>query len=263
VPAGRRRRLGSCAVTTVAVLRQAGTGRGALDVAFALALLERVSRGEEPSTLRLLRPGPTVAFGRLDALRPGFAAAARAARDDGFEPVLRGPGGRAAAYHEASLVVELAMADADPVTGVQARFADMAALLAGALRSVGVDARVGAVPGEYCPGAYSVNAGGRAKLVGTAQRIVRGAWLFAGSVVVCDPEPVRRVLTDVYAALELGWDPATAAAVSDTVPDVTVDAVETAVLRAFGERFVLREAASAAATEEAARGRQPLHVLPA
>jgi octanoyl-[GcvH]:protein N-octanoyltransferase len=245
----------------VALLRHEGTGRSALDVALAVALLERVSRGEAPSTLRLYRPGPTVAFGRLDAIRPGFAAAVRAARAHGFEPVLRGPGGHAAAYHRASVVVDLVMADGNPITGVQDRFAGMAALLAEALRALGVDARVGAVPGEYCPGAYSVNEGGRAKLVGTAQRIVRGAWLFAGSVVVREPEPVRDVLGDVYAALGLDFDPATAAAISDTVAGATPDAVADALVHAFAERFSLREAPLEPAALEIARAREERHAV--
>jgi lipoate-protein ligase A len=233
-----------------------------LDVAAAHALLERVSRGEEPSTLRLYRPGPTAAFGRLDALRPGFADAARAARAHGFEPVLRAPGGHAAAYHAASVVLDLAVADEDPVTGVQDRFGELAELLAGALRSLGVEARVGEVPGEFCPGAHSVGAGGRTKLVGTAQRIVRGGYLFAASIVVRHPDPVRAVLVDVYARLGLDWDPVTAGAVADTVPDATPEAVERALVDAFGGRHQLQEASELAeAVWTAARDREHRHVV--
>jgi lipoate-protein ligase A len=244
----------------LALLHQDGPAGATLDLAIAHALLQRVSRGEAPSTLRLYRPAPTVAFGRLDALAPGFAAAAEAAPAHGFAPVLRGPGGHAAAYHEFSVVLDLVVADPDPVSGVQARFVDMGELLAGALRALGVDARVGEVAGEFCPGPHSVNAGGRTKLIGTAQRLVRGAYLLAASIVVRDPEPVRAVLTDVYAELALDWDPATAGAVADTVPDVTVDDVERALLAAFSARWELGPAASLdAVTLAAARERLERH----
>src|ERR1700755_32297 len=72
----------------------------------------------------------------------------------------------------------------DAMADVAARFADEAESQAQALRSLGVDARVGEVPGEYCPGRFSVNAGGETKLIGAAQRIIRGAWLFSSVVVV-------------------------------------------------------------------------------
>jgi len=89
------------------------------------------------------------------------------------------------------------------------------------------------VPGEYCPGEFSINDGRGHKLVGTAQRLVRGAWLFGTVILVTDPEPVRSVLVDVYRALGLDWDPATVAAVQDSAQGVTVADVQQAVLRTY------------------------------
>ena len=65
---------------------------------------------------------------------------------------------------------------------------------------------MGEVPGEYCPGAFSVNARGQVKLAGTAQRLIHGAALLGANVVVGDGAGVRAVVRDVYAALELEWD---------------------------------------------------------
>jgi hypothetical protein len=43
-----------------------------LDIALSHALLLEVAGGRRASALRVFRPGPTAAFGRLDALAPGF-----------------------------------------------------------------------------------------------------------------------------------------------------------------------------------------------
>ena len=91
-------------------------------------------RGELPPTLRVYRPAPAVAFGKLDTLRPGYAAAVEAARAHGYEPVLRLPGGHAAAYHADSLAIDVVWALDDPVVGTHDRFRDEGERLAGALR---------------------------------------------------------------------------------------------------------------------------------
>ena len=85
----------------------------------AMSLLADVRR--TGPVLRLYEPSPTVAFGRRDELLPGFAAAARAARESGFEPLVRKVGGRAAAYHGGCLVLDHVEPAADPATGTQDR----------------------------------------------------------------------------------------------------------------------------------------------
>ena len=114
---------------------------------------------------------------------------------------------------------------------------------------------MGRVAGEFCPGDFTVNARGRVKLVGTAQRVVRHASLLAASVAATDGDALRDVSTDVYAALELDWDPATAGAIEDDVPGVTVDDVERAVLDAYGRRFELVEASRRRAPRSPGRKR--------
>jgi octanoyl-[GcvH]:protein N-octanoyltransferase len=172
--------------------------------------------------VRIHRPEPTVAFGRLDRLSPGYAEALEAAGRHGFAVLEREPGGHAAAYHAKSLVMEIT--GTGGLEGVHQRFEHTAAAIAGALRSLGVDARLGPVPGEWCPGEYSVNLGGTAKLAGLAQRIRGRTYTLGASLIVEDPEPVRAVLTDVYAALGLPFDPATVA-----VPGPPIDAVQNAL----------------------------------
>jgi lipoate-protein ligase A len=206
------------------------------DPARSEALLRRVAAREEPATARRYRPQPTVAFGRLDTLRDGFAAARAVARERGFTPIVRSVGGRAAAYTDLAVVYEELTPHDGLAVGLEERFAFFADRLAHALRSLGADARVGEVAGEYCPGRFTVNAGGRVKLAGVAQRVVSGAALVSTAVVVGDGDRVRDVLVAVYDALEIAWDPATAGALEDVVPGVTVSDVVAALRRAAPPR---------------------------
>ena len=115
------------------LVRESEARPPAFEVAVAHALVEQVNEGVYDSVVRVYRPAPTVAFGRLDALRPGFGAAVAAARRHGFEPVLRAPGGHAVAYHEGCLGIDELIGEADPIAGMHSRFAATGELLAGAL----------------------------------------------------------------------------------------------------------------------------------
>jgi octanoyl-[GcvH]:protein N-octanoyltransferase len=213
-----------------------------LDMAVASALLEMVASGERRPVVRGYRPLPTVAFSRRDTFLPGFGRAAAAAERRGFTPVIRAAGGRAAAYDPGCLVLDEIMPAADSMSAIRERFADGAERQAQALRSLGVDARVGEVAGEYCPGEFSVNARGAVKLIGSAQRIIRGAWLFATVIVVQSSEALRPMLEDVYAELGLEWDPATTGSVAGEIPGVGVEDVQRALLAQYDGRYGLAEA---------------------
>ena len=210
-------------------------GDQASELATAHALVRRASRGEVGEVLRLHRPSaPVVVFGRRDTRLPGYTAAVRSAEDAGFATAVRATGGRAVAYTGQSIVVDHVAPDADAVAGLEHRFEQYGGLLAGALAGLGVDARVGPVPGEYCPGAHSVNARGTVKLVGTAQRAIKGGWLFSSLVVVGDEARLRPVLTTVYGHLGLPFDEASVGSLRAEQPALTVDVVERAVLAAYG-----------------------------
>ncbi len=225
----------------------------ALDVALPHALLELVASGRRP-VVRCYRPTATVAFGRRDRLLPGFARAADAARRRDFTPVIRGAGGRAAAYDQGCLIFDEIM-PADE-SAIRERFAGDADRQAAALRSLGVDARVGEVPGEYCPGEFSVNARGRVKLIGAAERIIRGAWLHSSVVAVEGAPRLRAVLIDVYGALGLDWDAATVGDVASEAPGTELEDVRAALLAEYGRRYALAPATIAEA--ESARAAELL-----
>lgn len=206
-----------------------------LDVTVAHALLRQASRGERGETVRIYRPAaPTVAFGRSDTRRDGIDAAVRACREAGFAPVIRAPGGRAVAYTRDAVAIDHIGPEPDPGRRLRRRFVEYGALLADVLHGLGVDARVGEVPGEYCPGAYSVNARGTVKLVGTAQRVVRDAWLFSAVVIVDGAADLRPVLRKVYDALDLPFDTGSVGSLRDEAGGVDVAAVESALRVAYG-----------------------------
>jgi lipoate-protein ligase A len=206
------------------------------DMDLSTQLLADFADPAVPGRLRLHSPHPTAAFSRLDALPGGFPAAHDAARRHGFTPVVRPAGGRLAAYHEGALVLDLVARHPNPRDDFRTRFAVLGERLATGLRGLGVPAGVGPVPGEYCVGEFSVHAG-TTKLVGTAQRLTRYGYLFSAVVLVTDPEPVRAVLVDAYAALGLDWRPASVGAVADYMPGVTVADVEAALLPGLHEQL--------------------------
>jgi len=230
--------------------------------AVARAVLLRVAEEELPATFRLHRPGRILAFSKQDAASPGFRDAVTAARAVGFEPVIRLAGGRAAVYHEGTLALSWAVPDRRPQARTEARFRELAKLLRDALSDLGVDARVGEVPGEYCPGAWSVNARGATKLVGTGQRLIAGAAHRGAVIVVKGSDLVREALVPTYAALGLDWDPATAGSVEDEVGQVSMALAADAIMARLAEGYVLSEAGLDAATLALAERLESDHAVP-
>jgi lipoate-protein ligase A len=142
--------------------------------------------------------------------------------------MLREGGGHAVVYDERSVVIEEWTPNDEIVTGIQERFDAGTARIVEALRSLGLDPQVGELPGEYCAGAHSIHLGG-IKVAGSAQRVIRGAALFAAVVLVGGGDSIRAALTDIYAALDLDWEPSTAGAIQDVAPSVTPESVEAAL----------------------------------
>jgi octanoyl-[GcvH]:protein N-octanoyltransferase len=230
------------------LIRRAFGDPAALDTAVSAAILEEVSAGEAPPTLRIHRPPAVVAFGPMDRHAPAFSDAVVAAGARGFGAVLRLAGGRAAVFHEGTIAFALARPDQDPKSGIRERFEEVSGLIVEALRGLGIDARVGEVSGEYCPGAYSVNAGGTSKLMGVGQRLATAAAHVGGVIVVSGADRVRDVLVPVYSALGIGWDPSTVGSVAAENPALGWDSVADAILDAFGRRYRLVDDALAQRT---------------
>jgi octanoyl-[GcvH]:protein N-octanoyltransferase len=213
-----------------------GHGDAALDTAVARALLERVDAGELPATVRLSRPTAVVAFSRQDARAPGFATAVASARGAGSDVVLRLAGGRAAVFHPGTIAFSWSTPSPTPIEGITDRYRMMSDVLSEAFRRFGIDTRVGEIPGEYCPGRWSVSIEGRWKVAGMGQWLLRKAAHTGGVVVVDDADAIVRVLTPVYDALELEWEPAVTGALTQAA-DVTWEGVRQAIADAFATRF--------------------------
>jgi lipoate-protein ligase A len=202
------------------------TGPAADDLERSVELLRGVASGEiaEQRVLRLYTPVATLAMTRRESRMPGFATAAEAAVRLGFAPAIRPTGGRAVAYDESCLVFDLISRD-DATLDPSDYFAHAGSSIADALGSVGVDARLGEVAGEYCPGEYSINARGVVKLVGTSQRAIRGARMLSGMIAFGSVDRLVAVLAEANAALELEWDQATFGTMLVEAPGVSRAAV--------------------------------------
>lgn len=233
----------------------------ALDVAVSRATLESVADGSIGSVFRIHVPGPIVAFGGADRSHPGYPWAVRAAEAHGFGAVERLAGGRAAVFHESTLAFSWATPEIDPREAITKRFRLIAGVMVSAFESLGVDARIGQVPGEYCPGEWSVNVAGRAKVMGVGQRLIRGAAHVGGVVVVDQGRRVRDVLIPVYRALDLDWDPRTSGSLSDRAPGLDNQKVTSAIIAALSQRLELAPGHLPESLVESAR-RRVLDYLP-
>jgi octanoyl-[GcvH]:protein N-octanoyltransferase len=246
-------------VSTLRLLRDSFEDDPALDTAVSRAVMLRVAAGELPETLRIARPGAFVAFAKRDAVAPGYDEAVAAARESGFDAVLRLAGGRAAIFHEGTIEIGHARPDHEPRAHIHERFADTAGRVAAALRSLGVDARVGEVPGEYCPGRYSVNARGAVKLAGIGQRIVAGGSHTGVVLVVNGEERIREVLEPVYRALGLEWRPEVTGSVQAEDPALGWKRVAAALVDEYARDYELVEAELDDETLALARTLAPEH----
>lgn len=208
-------------------------------------MIEQVAANPELGPqLQVYVPPRTVAFSRSETFLQGFDRAVIAAKQNGYEPIIRTSGGRAVAYDEQSLVFDLVVPEPQIRFDSEFIFREFGQMLVSTMRSIGVDARLGDVPGEYCPGRYSINAGGTKKLIGTSQRAASGARLISGALLLSNTETVAKVLTDVNAALNFDWNPATVVSLQDELGAVDFAEVRRQIsheLRIFGDHLFRKD----------------------
>lgn len=216
-------------------------GQPVFDTAVSHAMLRRVAAGALPESLRLYTPENVMLFSTMDARRPGYREAIERAREAGFDASLRLAGGHAAAFLEESMAFAWAIPSEDARAGIRPRFETLATLIVEALRRLDLDARLGEIPGEYCPGEFSVNLGGRVKVMGVGQRVIRGGAHVGGVLTVGQTDALRASLVPVYEALGLEFRPETAGGLRDFDDSIRVEDVIAAhrdVLASWGYSLV-------------------------
>ena len=236
----------------------------ALDVAISHALLLRAAR-DRVGSVRIWRPlRGALSLGRLDLRGPSARALCELAREAGLEPVARLAGGRAAALDPGCLCVGVAQ----PTAGLQDsgdRYRLLAGAIVDALQALGVASQLGEVPGEWCPGAWSVQ-GPCGKLAGLAQRAISGgAWCEA--LIVIERSPALRALTErVHELLGIPWRADAQGELSPLLHDArdAHAALQAALRRHLDGRLPgpLRAAPLPAAVRAQARQLRPDHQLP-
>jgi lipoate-protein ligase A len=195
-------------------------------------LLNEVNEGRGGS-LRIYRPHPTAAFAPRDTTLPAYGEAANAMRKLGFTPVERRAGGQLAVYDERAVVIDLVAPHEEPRHDVIERFQLFSSAIAKALRSFGIDAQVGQVEGEYCPGDYSVNAEGRFKLVGVAQRVGRKGYHLGAVISLETSDRAREAVAEAYRIYGFPFVPESFGSIVDLVGEVPFPAFRAALLAAL------------------------------
>jgi lipoate-protein ligase A len=167
-------------------------------------MLHETGETGEPA-FRAWTPHRQIAFGRRDTRASRYDEAVAAAESRGFPAIERSVGGRAVAYTGTTVAFAHAVPLDDARAGLDDRYEATTTAVVRALRTLGVPARRGEPPNSYCPGDHSVQAGG--KLCGIAQRVRKSSALVSGVVVVTDRDEIAAVLTPIYEAIDISFDP--------------------------------------------------------
>jgi octanoyl-[GcvH]:protein N-octanoyltransferase len=195
-------------------------------------------RPGEKSILRLRRPRPTAAFSPRDTIHLNYVRATEQARARGFVPVERGTGGRLTMFDENALGITIIAPHKSPHEHMMERYNVLSNAIVKGLESLGLDARIGELPNEYCPGKFSINAEGRIKLVGVAQRMNSYCVQMGAVISVKRSEKACAGIAEAYKTLGLTFDPATYGGVTDFQKSVTFRDVHNAMMASLNKTLL-------------------------
>lgn len=200
-------------------------------VATAAMLTRTGATGEE--AFRAWTPHRQIAFGRRDTHATDYDVACQAARERDYAVFERSVGGRAVAYTGSTVAFAHAIPLDDPRRGLTERYEAGVDGVLVALRDLGVDADRGEPADSFCPGEHSVRLVDGGKVSGIAQRVQSAAALVAGCVLVDGRDDLVDVLTPVYEALDVPFDPTSVGTLADTGGPNDPELVCRALERAF------------------------------
>ena len=175
---------------------------------YVRTVFDQVAGGARPATVSITPSTRHVGVTRRDTFRPGFEDAVRAAGGIGYPVLVRSAGGGATAADRGTFGFSIIRPahETESRRSIRERYDEAAAFVLGAFSRLGVEAEVGEVRDEFCPGDHSIRVGDREggmKVVGIAQRITRRATSVGGIVLVDGERELARVLERVYGAMRL------------------------------------------------------------
>ena len=176
------------------------------DFLFVKNVLSRIT-DSKVGYLRVFRPQKTAAFSTKDTLHKNFAAAKKIASRLGYEPILRPAGGHLAIYDHRSLIMDITAPHENPGKDIINRYELFSEKISSYLALLGVDARIGQVDGEFCPGRFSINSSSQKKLVGIAQRITKSGYYLSALILLEQSSEAIDALSATYKLIDLDFNP--------------------------------------------------------
>ena len=134
-------------------------------------------------------------------------------------------------FDENALGITIIAPHAAPHQHMMMRYGILSAAIATGLHTLDIDARVGELPNEYCPGKFSINAEGRIKLVGVAQRMNQHCVQMGAIISVIRSVEACAGIAEAYRGMGLNFDPDTYGAITDLKPSLTYAEVKSAFMQ--------------------------------
>lgn len=226
---------------------------------YAATVFEQVASGERPAVFSISPSTLHVGVTRRDTHRPGFDEAVRAANREGYPVLVRGAGGGAIAGGPGTFgfsIIRPPEEGEDLRLGIRKRYDEAASIALAAFARLGVEAEMGEVSEEFCPGDQSVRVGGfenGMKLSGIAGRVTRRAASVGGIVLVSGEKELARILGLVYGAMDLPFRPASVGSLQRAGSAATLEEAMEAFATEAEERYGAKRVALDERTLEEAR----------